>query len=214
MSSEDRPTRSLSGVGDHGRGRAPSLLDSQVRYRRTVGQRGGAVRSAVEREISGSPLRSSVPRILRAVVGTAVAVAGVLIVFGELDHQLYRCNSDAPVMVVRFWPPFIPEAIIAAGLMLAGWPRSKPKAGQVVSPRRWIGQTTLSVLAIVLGPVVVLLARQRAVGPCVWGETTELTVWAVGGVAGPVMLAIGVLAAVWPTARGSRRAHRPPRRGD
>jgi len=165
------------------------------------------VQRSAERELSSSSLlRSNALRILRAVLGAAVAVAGVLIVLGELDYQLERCNSEAVVMQVRFWPPFAAEAIIAAGLVLAGWPRSKPNAGRVAPQRRWLGQTTVSVVSLFLGAVLVLLAQQRAVGPCILAETTQLSIWATGHIAGPVILAIGVLAAVWP--RDRRSQHR------
>lgn len=163
------------------------------------------MRKRVDTGISASSLRSKTLRILRVVVGIAVAAAGVLIVLGELDHDLYRCNSDVPVMEVRFWPPFAAESIIAAGLILAGWPRPRGRAEQLTSQRRWIGQTALSVIALLLSSVLILLTQGRAVGPCVWGEPTQLTVWATGHVAGPVILTIGVLAAVWPTSRGDRR---------
>lgn len=168
----------------------------------------------VKGDSSSSGLRPHLLRLLRVLVGIGVAAAGVLIVIGELEYLLRRCNSDAPVMEVRFWPPFAAEAIIAGGLVLAGWPRAKARtASAKPSPRRRAVQVTLSVTAILLGAVLIVLAYELAVGPCASPAMTFPSIWAVGGVVGPATLAVGVLVAVWPTPfdeEAERRLAQPP----
>ena len=144
-------------------------------------------------------------RGVRVAVGLAVVVMGAFIVFDELGRHLSDCRSEAARMpLAQHWPPFAVDAMIAVGLVLAGWPRSTPTFGRVPSRRRLGGQTALGVAGIVLGAVLVLFGPLRYRDPCLIETTSALMGWAAGHLIGVLLLAAGVLAAVWPTARPPR----------
>lgn len=135
---------------------------------------------------------------LRRGLGASMAGLGLVVFWSSAAWNAERLASGPAVVLDTTWPR-IAQGCIFLGVLLAGWPSSVNQR-PVPRSKRWL-VGGLATFVLILGTAVLAGAHKH--------QFPSEPLWVLAGTLAPLLLAIGLIVAVWPmTDAGHRREGR------